>query len=87
MLQDHVRLGYNFVVVTGNPRVGALGGCKDALDHVLNRFDAVGQTCAGFVFTPCTTIHLEGPSFRYALRLGEGTLDCAGTGEGTWHCT
>ena len=70
MLQDHVTKGYNFVVVTGNPRVGALGGCKDALDHVLNRFDAVGQTCAGFVFSPCTTVHLEGPSFRYATHTG-----------------
>lgn len=36
MLQDHIKKGYNFVVVTGNPRVGALGGCKDALDHVLD---------------------------------------------------
>ena len=36
MLQDHIKKGYNFVVVTGNLRVGALGGCKDALDHVLD---------------------------------------------------
>ena len=65
MLQDHVKKGYNFVVVTGNPRVGAFGGCKDALDHVLDRFDGIGQERAGFVFTPCSSIHLEGPCFRY----------------------
>lgn len=38
LLEDHISLDSNFVVVIGNPRVGAPRGCKDALDSILNRF-------------------------------------------------
>ena len=67
LLEDHISLDSNFVVVIGNPGVGAPRGCKDALDSLLNRFEAAGKSCAGFVFTPCTSVHLEGPAFRFVI--------------------
>ena len=52
LLEEHISKGYNFVVITGNPRVGAPRGCKDALDVLLDRFGNEGKPCAGFVFSP-----------------------------------
>lgn len=72
LLEEDIQKGYNFVVITGNPRVGAPRGCKDALDEVLNHLDAQGKACTGFVFTPCSSVHLEGPSLR--LTTHERTL-------------
>ena len=65
MLGEHISKGYNFLVITGNPRVGAPQGCKDALDVVLDKFQAESKACAGFVFTPCSSGYLEGPALRY----------------------
>ena len=67
LLEDHVEKDSNFVVVIGNPRVGAPHGCKDALDSLLNCFEAADKSCAGFVFTPCSSVHLEGPAFRFVI--------------------
>lgn len=62
LLEEHISKDYNFVVITGNSRVGAARGCKDALDVLLDQFDAEGKAC--FVFTPCSSAHLEGPVCR-----------------------
>ena len=42
LLRDHISKGYNFVVITGNPWVGAPQGCENALD-VLVEACALGR--------------------------------------------
>ena len=63
LMRKHARKGRNFVVLCGNTRVGAPGGCKDALEYVLNDLEDHDLQGAGFVYTPSKSAYLAGPSF------------------------
>lgn len=64
MLRKHARQGRNFVVICGNTKVGAPGGCRDALDYVLDDLEDNNLQGAAFVYTPSKSLYLAGPSFR-----------------------
>lgn len=61
-LEKHIGIGNNYVVVVGNPRVGAEGGSKDAMDLVFNRFPNLHF--AGMVYSASPSKYLPGPSYR-----------------------
>ena len=65
LLRKHARQGRNFVVICGNTKVGAPGGCRDALDYVLDDLEDNNLQGAAFVYTPSKSLYLAGPSFRY----------------------
>lgn len=68
LLRKHARKGCNFVVICGNTKVGAPGGCRDALEYVLDDLEEHNLEGAAFVYTPSKSAYLAGPSFRYGAR-------------------